>query len=122
MGVARPDALHVATEEAFNRSDLDALVSLYADDGCLVDAGGSVASGMQGIRDAWAGFVSLGGTMTMTTRYCIERGSVALLSNAWHFTSDALTLGSVSAEIAVRGDDGLWRYLVDHPSAGQDPA
>jgi ketosteroid isomerase-like protein len=118
MGVAGPADLHAATQDAFNQGDVDALVSLYADGGCLVDADGSVASGLDAIRGVWAGFVSLGGQITMTTRYCIERRDIALLSNAWQFTSVAMDLESASAEVAVRGDDGRWRYLIDNPTGG----
>ncbi len=118
MVFARPEALHAATEDAFNGGDVDALVALYADDACLVEADGTVARGRDSIRAVWDGLVALNGQMSMTTRYCVEVGDCALLSNAWRFTSDAMTFKSVSAEVATRGKDGGWRYLIDHPTGG----
>lgn len=113
-----PDALHAATEDAFNRGDVDALVALYADDACLVEPDGSVARGAAEIRRVWGDFVGLGGRIRMSTRYCVEQGDLALMSNVWRFTSDALSFDSASAEVAKRGPDGRWQYLVDHPTGG----
>jgi ketosteroid isomerase-like protein len=108
--------LHAATEAAFNRGDVEALVDLYDDAACLVGPDGSPAHGKAAIREVWTGFVALGGQMQMTTRYCIANGDLALLSNEWHFTSDAMSFAGVSAEVAVRSEHG-WRYLVDNPMA-----
>ena len=110
--------LHAATEAAFNRSDVDGLVALYADDACLVELGGGVARGSDDIRRVWSDFVNLGGRISMTTRYCLEQGDVALLSNTWRFTSEVMSFDSASAEVAVRGPDGSWRYLIDNPTGG----
>src|SRR4051794_20937683 len=100
--IAQPSDLHAATESAFNRGDVDGLVDLYVESACLIGAGGQPARGPAAIREMWAGFVSLGGQMQMTTRYCIENGDLALLSNEWHFTSDAMSLTGISAEVATR--------------------
>jgi uncharacterized protein (TIGR02246 family) len=121
MAVLQPRDLHRATEAAFNSGDVDALVALYVEDACLVDHDGSVAAGADAIRAMWSGFVSLGGQIAMTTRYCVERGDVALLSNTWEFRSGSTELTSTSAEVAVRGSDGTWRYLIDNPTGGATP-
>lgn len=112
------DALHAAVEDAFNRGDLDALVALYDEDACMVQEDGTLARGPDAIRATWEGFISAGGTIRMTTRYCIETGDVALLSNAWRFSAESMSFESASAEVARRGSDGQWRYLVDHPTGG----
>lgn len=112
------ETLHAAVEEAFNRSDLDALVALYDEDACMVAPDGSLARGPEAIRKTWAESLAMNGTISMETRYCIEQGDVALLSNAWRFTAGDITFDSVSTEVAVRGADGQWRYRVDHPTGG----
>ena len=112
------EALHAAVEEAFNRGDVDALVALYDEDACMVNDDGSVARGLDAIRATWEGFLSVGGTIKMTTRYCVETGDIALLSNAWQFAGESMSFDSASAEIARRGSDGRWRYLVDNPTGG----
>jgi ketosteroid isomerase-like protein len=111
-----PEWLHRAVEAAFNDGDVDALVALYLPQAQLVEPTGEIAAGHDAIRAVWAGFVALGGTMSMTTRYAVEVGDVALLSNAWHFQGP-MELRSVSAEVAMRTSDG-WRYLIDNPLGG----
>ena len=112
------EALHAAVEEAFNRGDVDALVALYEADACMVQDDGNVARGLDAIRATWEGFLSVGGTITMTTRYCVETGDIALLSNAWQFSAESMSFDSASAEIARRGSDGQWCCLVDNPTGG----
>ncbi len=52
----------------------------------------------------------------MTTRYAVEQGDIALLSNAWTFEMDgAPVASSVTAEVARRQPDGSWRYIIDNP-------
>jgi uncharacterized protein (TIGR02246 family) len=114
--------LHGAVESAFNAGDLDALVALYVDDACMINEDGSVARGRDAIREVWQGFVSMGGKVTMKTRYCVESGDTALLSNTWEFTSPDATFSSATAEVAVRGADGTWRYVIDNPTGGTDAA
>jgi ketosteroid isomerase-like protein len=113
-----PAWLHPAVEAAFNARDVDALVALYVPEACLIEPGGAVAHGLDAIRAVWAGFVALGGTISMTTRYAVAAGEVALLSNAWQFEAPGITFGSVSAEVATRDGDGTWRYLIDNPAGG----
>ena len=118
MTAVTPSALHEATQSAFNRGDVDGLLALYADGACLVDQEGSVARGPEEIRRVWAGFVALDGRITMTTRYCVVAGELALMSNAWRFESESGDFESASAEVAVRVADGTWRYLIDNPTGG----
>ena len=75
--------------------------------------------GLEAIRSVWAGFVALGGRITMTTRFAVELGDLALLSNAWSFEGGGMSFGSVTAEVARRQPDGTWRYVIDHPFALQ---
>lgn len=111
-------ALHQAVEDAFNAKDVDGLVSLYTADACLIQPDGSVATGLEAIAEVWRAFIALDGQMSMTTKVAVEQGDVALLSNAWTFANESLTLQSVSAEVAVRDSSGTWRYLIDNPFGG----
>lgn len=117
----KPGDLHPAVERAFNAGDVDGLIELYEDDARMVRDDGSVARGTDEIRDIWSGFVAFGGRITMATRYAVEMGDTALLSNVWTFEGSDLTFSSVSAEVARRQQDGSWRYIIDNPF-GADPA
>jgi ketosteroid isomerase-like protein len=107
--------LHRQVEAAFNGGDVDALMALYVDDAQMVRDDGSVACGLDAIREIWAGFVALRGRITMRTRFAVEQGDIALLSNAWEFEGAGLTLSATTAEVARRGSDGTWRYAIDNP-------
>lgn len=111
-----PGDLHERVERAFNASDVDALVGLYEPDARMIADDGSVVSGLEAIRSVWSGLVHLGGRIAMTTRYAVQHGDLALLSNAWSFEMDgARVAASVTAEVARRQPDGSWRYIIDNP-------
>ncbi len=111
-----PAELHQRVEQAFNTGDLDALTALYESDARMVHEDGSVAAGVDEIRAVWSEFVALGGQISMSTRYAVEAGDVALLSNAWTFTmDDAQVASSVTSEVARKQSDGSWRYVIDNP-------
>jgi ketosteroid isomerase-like protein len=55
--------------------------------------------------------------MDITTRFAIEMGDLALMSNEWHFTSDDVELSGITAEVARRQPNGTWLYVIDNPYA-----
>src|SRR5689334_2968213 len=110
-----PGDLHHRVEEAFNRGDVEALVTLYEPNARMVRDDGSVATGTAAIREIWSGFVALGGRIQMTTRFVVEQGDVALLSNTWTFEGAGMTFSASTAEVARRSSDGAWRYVIDNP-------
>jgi ketosteroid isomerase-like protein len=107
--------LHQLVEEAFNRGDVEALMALYEPNACMVRDDGSVAPDTDAIRETWSGFVALGGRIQMTTRFAVEQGDVALLSNTWTFEGAGMTFSATTAEVARRSSDGAWRYVIDNP-------
>jgi uncharacterized protein (TIGR02246 family) len=94
-----PGDLHREVETAFNAGDVDALVALYDDDAAMATPEGEFVRGKDAIRDQWAGFIALGGRIEMTTRFAVETGDVALLSNDWHFLADGIEVGGDSRTI-----------------------
>ena len=113
-----PTDIHGQVERAFNAGDADGLVALYEPDARMVNPDGSFAIGHDAIRQIWAGFISLGGQITMTTRYAVEMGDIALLSNEWSFVSQHMKAASSTAEVARRQVDGNWLYIIDNPYGG----
>jgi ketosteroid isomerase-like protein len=115
MGAAE---LHGRVETAFNAGDVDALVGLYEAGARLMREDGTTAEGASEIREVWAGFIAMGGTIRIVTRYAVEAGDTALLSNSWTFELDGTSASSSTAEVARRAGDGAWRYIIDNPFAG----
>jgi ketosteroid isomerase-like protein len=112
--------IHRLVEDAFNAGDTDALVALYEADAAMATPDGTFVIGLDAIREQWSGFVALGGSIQMMTRYAVIVGDTALLSNDWHFTGAGMELSSRTAEVARRQPDGTWKYVIDHPYAAAD--
>jgi uncharacterized protein (TIGR02246 family) len=112
--------LHQRVQTATNEGDINGLVELYEPDARMLRDDGSVAKGLDAIRDIWAGLVAVGGQISMTTRYVVETGDTALLSNSWTFKVEDMSFSGVTAEVARRQADGSWLYLIDNPYAGRN--
>jgi uncharacterized protein (TIGR02246 family) len=114
--------IHAAVEEGVNKRDLDRLMALYADDARMVTMDGSIAEGLNAIREQWAGLLAMEGSMTVQTHYAIEMGDLAVLSNTWTFRGGDVEMSATTAEVARREPDGSWLYIIDHPFAYQGQA
>ena len=117
-GLALQD-IHPAVEAGVNQGDLEALIALYAEDARMVTLDGSVAEGLDAIREQWKAVLAMNGTITVQTRYVIELGELALLSNSWTFRAGDEEMSAITCEVARRGPDGRWLYLIDHPFAAE---
>jgi uncharacterized protein (TIGR02246 family) len=123
MRIDTPQAIHEAVTNAFNASDLEGLVALYEDEARMVGMDGSILEGTAPIRENWKSLLAYGGQMTLTTRYVIELGDLALLSNDYTVTVGDDSISGATAEVVRRQPDGTWRYIIDHPTgAGEPPA
>jgi ketosteroid isomerase-like protein len=78
---------------------------------------GSTATGLEAIREQWSGILAMNGRMTLRSRFVIEVGDLAILSNEWTLTVGDETMSAVTAEVAQRQPDGGWLYVIDHPFA-----
>jgi uncharacterized protein (TIGR02246 family) len=109
--------IHPAVEARTNDRDLDGLMDLYAPNATMILPDGSTVTGLKAIREQWAGVLAMDGRMTIRSRYTIEAGDLAVLSNEWTLTAGDQIMRSVTAEVAQRQADGGWLYLIDHPFA-----
>jgi uncharacterized protein (TIGR02246 family) len=109
--------IHPAVEAGVNNRDLDGLMALYADDARMVTMEGAIAEGLDAIREQWAGVLAMDGRMTVESRFAIEMGDLALLSNMWTFSAGGEQMSGTTSEVARRQPDGSWLYIIDHPYA-----
>lgn len=114
-------AIHPAVESGVNNHDLDGLMALYAEDANMIRVDGSIAAGLSAIREEWSAILAMNGRITLSSRYAIAVGDLAVLSNRWTFAVDGEQMSSVTAEVARRQRDGGWLYVVDHPYSGSEP-
>jgi uncharacterized protein (TIGR02246 family) len=119
MPATSPDQIHRMFEDAFNAGDSDALMELYEPDATLIAQPGSVVRGLDEIRAALGGFLALKGKIRVDTKLVLTVGDLAYLANTWSLEGtgadgEPVTLGATTAEVARRGEDGNWRYVIDN--------
>jgi ketosteroid isomerase-like protein len=115
------EAIHPAVEAGFNDQDLDGLMRLYAPNARMILLDGSTATGSDAIREQWSGLLEMGGRLAIRSRYAIEAGDLAILSNEWTLRTGDQMMSAVTAEVAARQSEGGWLYVIDHPWAGLEP-
>jgi uncharacterized protein (TIGR02246 family) len=116
-GLALTD-IHPAVARTVNDGDVEGFVALYAADASMVLPDGSTVTGHGAIREVATQVVAMQGRMTVTTRYVIEAGDLAILSNEWTLTAGGESMSAITAEVAQRQPDGGWLYVIDNPYAG----
>ena len=115
-----PEQLHTLFAEALNARDLEALAALYTSDACLSPRKQDAACGAASIRKLLASYCGMKTTMEIKTRKAITVGDTALIMSDWRMTGTAadrraIDVRGTSVEVARRGADGAWRYLIDLP-------
>lgn len=115
---AQPTELAALFEKYFNAGDLEALISLYEPAALLFPQPGAAQSGTQAIQDSLGAMIDSGAKIELRTRRVHVVGELALISNDATVTGAAPSgdpVISTSTEIARRGSDGSWRYVIDDP-------
>lgn len=115
-----PEQLHALFAEALNARNLDALAALYTDDACLWPRNDEPARSPSQRRVQLAAFCAMKPTLQIKTRKVTTVGDIALLMSDWRMTGTAaegspVDVSGTSVEVARRGPDGGWRYLIDFP-------
>lgn len=120
MAVATARDLVASFEAAYNARDKTALMQLYAPDAVHTFDGATISTGLSAVSAAFdrgfAGPHKLSGRVLT----CMEADGVALIRARWTSLNPDGSVRSeaVSCEVAKRGADGLWRYLIDDASGG----
>jgi uncharacterized protein (TIGR02246 family) len=114
-----PEALAAAFADAFQRRDQVLLAALFADDALLVPQPGVVVAGTDR-NAALAAFMAIDGPFQFSLRRALTVGDVALLVADWTLDGVApggepVQLHGTTADVARRGADGGWSYVIDCP-------
>ncbi|MFE2290671.1 YybH family protein [Streptomyces sp. NPDC059452] len=106
-------------ERAFNTFDAAALDQLYEPEAVFVPRPGAPTAG-PGRLPAHQDFLALRVPIRVTPRHTYVSGDVALLIVDWTVegtTADGtpVRIASTATDVARRGPDGFWRYVIDNP-------
>ncbi|QKJ94480.1 YybH family protein [Agrobacterium pusense] len=115
-----PEGLVPALLAHLNSLDVDTMLGFYDPEGLIVDAAGVAHVGRDAIGKELAKYFSLGLQMSITQRHLFVAGEVASLILDWSYFGAArdgrkIIMVATATDIARRGPDGLWRYLIDNP-------
>ena len=96
--------------ERFNSGDLAAVGEVYETCALMGGEDGTGAAG-EDLLAVLRGHMALGEPITVSPRKVFETDGIALLVVDW-------AIGDVrgtATDVARRGADGLWRYVIDNP-------
>ena len=119
-----PEEQPHAFAAAFNSGDPDAIERVYEPSGLLVQAPGRFVVGPQR-RRANAHLAALGVPIEVTPRHVYVADDVALLVVDWVIAGttvdgEEVDLRGTATDVARRGADGFWRYVIDSPFGTSD--
>lgn len=107
-------------EAAFNSGDRARIDALFEADAVLVVEPGNAVTG-DDRRQAIAGFLDLGLPMRIVLRHVYACDDVALVLTDHRIegtstSGEQISIAGTATDVARRGPDGRWRYIIDNPS------
>ncbi len=105
---------------AFNRGDLEAILSFYEDGAAMVLEPGRLVAGKPELRRAYEWILNnMKGVARQEKTHVIETGDIALFTSKWSYsgtTPDGTPVSRESyASVVLRKQrDGNWRIVVDN--------
>jgi ketosteroid isomerase-like protein len=114
-----PEEIHVLFLDAFNRADIEVLVSLYEPGATLVTGSGT-AVGQEAIRKAYEHILADGPRMELETRAVVESGNgLAMLHASWVVHRGGAAILGLSTEVVRRQPTGSWLFVMDEPRTSE---
>ncbi|MGK5672155.1 YybH family protein [Micromonospora sp. URMC 106] len=111
---------------AFNSGDAAAVEQVYEPGGLLVTAPGQPVTGADRIA-ANQRFLDLGSPIEVRPRHVYVADDIALLIVDWSIDGtdrdgQPVHIEGTATDVARRGPDGRWRYVIDNPFGTAEPA
>ncbi|MGW7067663.1 YybH family protein [Streptomyces sp. NPDC054855] len=115
----RAEDVPAAFADRFNSGDPDAVRELYEERAAFVPESGAAVHGSDRIAGANAPFLAIGLPLSVRPRHVHVCGEIALLVVDWEIEG---VVSSTATDVARRGADGYWRYVIDSPFGAAVPA
>lgn len=108
----------------FNSMDVDVMCGFYEPEAILVSADGTPQRGIPAIRAELLKYYSVRLPMRIIARHVFVADTIASLVLDWNIVGTTPDGGdfhmvATSNDIARRGADGCWRYIIDNPFGTQ---
>jgi ketosteroid isomerase-like protein len=115
-----PEGIVPALLDHINSLDVEVMLGFYDPEAMIIDAMGRACVGREAIGAELAGYFALGLPMSITQRHLYVAGDIASLILDWSQVGTAIdgtpvNVSATATDIARRGPDGRWRYLIDNP-------
>jgi uncharacterized protein (TIGR02246 family) len=119
MAITPQDAID-QVDEAFNRGNLDTVISYYEENAVWVVKPGNIVSGKPALRKEFEKIFRTNPHIILQKEHLIECSDIALFSGKWRLISTDLDGSSLDTEgfastILRRQLDGHWRIVIDNP-------
>jgi ketosteroid isomerase-like protein len=110
--------------EAMSAGDIDAVLSLYEPDATFAmptGFGEGSVTGLDGLREAFSGFLAMAPNLTVNSEKSLVSGDTAMVTGNWTLKGrdadgNQIDVGGRYADDVRRQSDGSWRFLIDNPN------
>ncbi|MBA5800442.1 MULTISPECIES: YybH family protein [Rhizobium] len=107
-----------------NSLDVETALGVFDSACIMIDAAGAIHRGLEAIGGELEKYFSLGLQMDMAKRHLFTTGDTALLICDWSYDGIArdgttVNMKGTASDVIRRGDDGIWRYIIDNPFGTQ---
>ncbi|MFI5613087.1 YybH family protein [Amycolatopsis sp. NPDC051903] len=115
-----PGGITASLLARFNSGEVSAMMGLYEPGAVFVTAAGETLTEPGRIARELEAFLGYGLPMAATARHLFVAGDVVQIVLDWSIDGPGpdgahVHLEGTASDIARRGPDGFWRYLIDNP-------
>lgn len=119
-----PEGIVPSLLQHFNSMDVEVMCGFYEPDAILVSASGEPQRGIAAIRAELLRYYAVQLPMVIVARHVFVADTIASLVLDWNIvgktpSGEDFHLVATSNDIARRGADGYWRYIIDNPFGTQ---
>jgi ketosteroid isomerase-like protein len=119
-----PEDISRLIGEAITAKDMDAALSLYEPDATFAmpkGFGEGSVTGLDGLREAFTGFLAMSPTLAVNAEKTLLAGDTALVIGNWTLKgTDAdgkdIEANGRYADVVRRQSDGSWLFVIDNPN------
>ena len=120
MPTTRPEDTVLAFFEAFNRRDIESVISLYEPEATLVAQPAQMAEGRAAIREALNGFLAMKPTLIPEKKTLVTAGDLALSVVRWTLNGTGpdgapVRMEGTTSDVLRKQANGRWLYAIDNP-------